>query len=58
MISIFQVPMNVNAPEIVQAYFNYADEVGDYNKAHLPHFMTLTSSLKSVQVMSKSSCKK
>jgi hypothetical protein len=42
----FKVPLSIDAPEIVKAYFDYADEVGDYNKAHFPYFMTLTSSLK------------
>lgn len=42
----FNVPLNLDAPDIVNSYFNYANEVGKYNKAHLPHFMTLTSSLK------------
>lgn len=40
------VPLSVESPEIIKAYFDYAVEVGDYNKAHIPHFMTLTSSLK------------
>ena len=40
------VPLSVDSPEPVKAYFDYADEVGDYNNKFLPHFMTLTSSLK------------
>ncbi|MFK7782970.1 hypothetical protein [Psychroserpens sp.] len=40
------VPISVDSPEIVKAYFDYADEVGDYNNEFLPNFMTLTSSLK------------
>ncbi|OUS03487.1 hypothetical protein A9Q86_00820 [Flavobacteriales bacterium 33_180_T64] len=40
------VPLKVDAPNIIDAYFKYADQVGDYNRKHLPYFMTLTSSLK------------
>ena len=40
------VPLLTDAPDIVKDYFSYADEVADYNYNHLPHFMTLTSSLK------------
>ncbi|WP_425077405.1 hypothetical protein [Psychroserpens sp. S379A] len=43
---IIDVPLKTDAPSIVKDYFSYADEVGNYNKLHLPHFMTLTSSLK------------
>ncbi|PNQ73287.1 hypothetical protein C1T31_07140 [Hanstruepera neustonica] len=42
----FQVPLNVNPPEIISSYFKYAETVDSYNKNHLPFFMTLTSSLK------------
>lgn len=42
----FNVPLSIDAPNIVKAYFSYADKVGAYNQQHLPHFMTLTSSLK------------
>lgn len=41
-----KVPLKIDAPEIVNEYFSYADEVADYNKKHIPYFMTLTSSLK------------
>jgi hypothetical protein len=40
------VPLRIDAPDIVNQYFAYADEVADYNNKHLPYFMTLTSSLK------------
>ncbi|WP_456439459.1 hypothetical protein [Psychroserpens sp.] len=40
------VPISIESPEIIKAYFDYADEAGDYNNESLPHFMTLTSSLK------------
>ena len=41
-----EVPLKTDAPKIVSEYFSYADEVADFNKKHLPYFMTLTSSLK------------
>ena len=41
-----EVPIKAEAPEIIKDYFKYADVVSDYNKKHIPHFMSLTSSLK------------
>mgnify|MGYP001155231725 CR=1 FL=1 len=41
-----EVPIKTEAPEIIKDYFRYADIVSGYNKKHIPHFMSLTSSLK------------
>lgn len=40
------VPLKTEAPQVVNDYFDYANEVSAYNNKFLPHFMTLTSSLK------------
>ena len=42
----FKVPLSIDAPEIVNGYFNYTSQATLYNKKYIPHFMTLTSSLK------------
>ena len=41
-----EVPLSTEPPKIVNEYFIYADEIDDYNKDYLNHFMTLASSLK------------
>tara|TARA_R110002111_G_scaffold261897_1_gene336135 strand:+ start:1848 stop:2807 length:960 start_codon:yes stop_codon:yes gene_type:complete len=40
------VPLSSNTPKIIKDYFVYADDAANYNKKQIPHFMTLTSSLK------------
>lgn len=40
------VPLRVDAPELINDYLNYANKVSLYNKEFLPYFMIMTSSLK------------
>mgnify|MGYP001472290705 CR=1 FL=1 len=42
----FNIPLSVDNSDLVKEYFGYGIEVTEYNKIHLPFFMSLTSSLK------------
>lgn len=43
---VINVPLTIDSPKIVEDYFKYAQKTSEYNKKYIPHFMTLTTSLK------------